>query len=624
MVIETPVPPSDEQKSALVERIIRGELTPEQARERHGLSGAELKDWVRVYRREARRAFDARVKSVLSTQGMDVDDLAAAEFSGNVEDMAIAELLQTISFGNKDAEIRVEHDRSQSHIWCIEGEVVDAECAQLRGAAAVYRLLSLERGRVHADFAPVRRARVITVSTQALLMESARRFDECRHLRKQLGDTEAVYVPSDRSLSPDVKASAAQFAALRAFDGIRSIDEVVQVSELPDLEALSTVRDLMQLGLLERVRESRTSLKDMAIVLATDSPESSFLPLAASVGARRPQRHGSQRWVWAVSAIGSATLGAAIAVRFADAHFAEAEAAARAARSALAAAPPPSMAVRAMAPTLTCPDGALLLGKGAAKAPAPLASAAAGGATPLCMARHEVTVAQYERCRRQGSCEAAAVVGEMPAAPLSPELRKHAQSSFGSQCNAGQAGRETHPINCVTFPQAVAYCAAQGGRLPTEAEWELAARGADGRPFPWGSAPPAGSRVNACGSECKSWYGSAGLASVFDGVMYADDDGHPSTAPVGSYPAGSSAEGILDLVGNVAEWTSTRLDEGESEAAPERAAQKGSEGAYVVRGGAFSSGPEALSPPLLRLYLDADTHSQGVGFRCVFEPSAKP
>src|SRR5690349_7734451 len=183
MGIPTPVPPSDQQKSALVEQIIRGELTPEQAQQRYGLTRAELKDWVRIYRREARRAFDDRVKSVLSTQGIDMGDLSAAEFSGNIEDMSVAELLQTVQLGGKDAEIRIEQERELSHIWCVGGQVVDATTGALRGAAAVYRLLSFERGRVHADFSPVQRSRAITVSTQTLLMEGARRFDECRQLR---------------------------------------------------------------------------------------------------------------------------------------------------------------------------------------------------------------------------------------------------------------------------------------------------------------------------------------------------------------------------------------------------------------------------------------------------------
>jgi transposase-like protein len=261
----TPVPASDEEKSALVERIIRGELTPEQAQERHGLTRSQLKDWVRIYRREARRAFDDRVKTVLSTQGIDLGELSAAEFSGNVEDMSVAELLQTIQLGEKDAEIRIEVGRELSCIWCLAGQVVDAESCELRGAAAVYRLLSLQQGRIHADFAPVQRARTVHVSTTALLMEGARRFDESRQLLTRLGEMDAVFVPSDRSLAPNVQATSEQFAVLRLFDGFRNLDEVVRHSPIADLETLDCIVELRQNGLLDRVRPSRTSLRESPI-----------------------------------------------------------------------------------------------------------------------------------------------------------------------------------------------------------------------------------------------------------------------------------------------------------------------------------------------------------------------
>ena len=101
---------------------------------------------------EARRAFDDRVKSVLSTQGLDMDELSGAEFSGNVEDMSVAELLQTIQLGGKDAEIRIEQGPRRSQLWCVAGDVVDAETGELRGAAAVYRMLAFQSGRIHADF----------------------------------------------------------------------------------------------------------------------------------------------------------------------------------------------------------------------------------------------------------------------------------------------------------------------------------------------------------------------------------------------------------------------------------------------------------------------------------------
>jgi formylglycine-generating enzyme required for sulfatase activity/transposase-like protein len=591
---ETPRPFSDEQKSALVGRIIRGEFTPAQACERHGLSPADLKDWVRVYRREARRAVDDRVKMALSTQGMDVDDLATAEFSGNVEDMAVAELLQTIQFGRKDAEIRLEHDGEQSRIWCVEGEVIDAEASRLAGAPAVYRLLSLERGRVQVDFARVERARTITVSTQTLLMESARRFDECQRLRETLGDTDAVYVPSSRSLSPEVQATAGQFGVLRLFDGIRSLDEVVRVSSTPDLETLTSIAELMRMQLLERARDSRISVQNWPVTVATESAETSFLPLAASLRARPGQPAVLRRWVWAVSALGSATLGAAFALRLTDIRLAQlqgepVEAVARV-EPAL-----PAIAT----PSQTCPEGTAALGT-------------------FCLAKHEVTVSAYEQCITAGECERSLERGDLPSAAMTLELRKRASSVFGDQCNS-RPGRETHPINCVSFRQAQRFCTWQGGRLPSEAEWELAAHGAEGRAFPWGNTRPGASLLNACGAECKAEYVAHRLVSVFDSVMYETDDGFTGTAPVGSFPAGKSPEGVLDLIGNVAEWTSSRVDFDDADI--EARVENKTPESYVVRGGAFSSGIDALSVPALRQYLNAEVHSRGVGFRCAFEPS---
>jgi formylglycine-generating enzyme required for sulfatase activity/transposase-like protein len=625
MGMPTAVPPSDEEKSALVERIVRGELTPEQAQQRHGVTRAELRDWVRIYRREARRAFDDRVKTVLSTQGIDMGELSAAEFSGNVEDMSVAELLQTIQLGDKDAEIRIELGRELSRIWCVRGKVVDAESNELRGAAAIYRLLSLERGRVHADFAPVQRTRSVRVSTQALLMEGARRYDECRPLRARLGDTRTVFVPSDRSLAPNVQATPDQFTVLRLFDGFRTIEEVVLHSPIPDLETLTSILMLRDGGLLERVRPSRTSLREPP-VRDSAGPEASLLPTAASLSARlRPQK--GWHWGWAVAAIGSAGLGAALAFRFTNPESAR-ERATLATQPAAPARPvarpgntppgrakverplpAPAPASRPVAAFPICPEGSVLLGRAPSEAEAPRR-----GVAPFCMARAEVTVAEYERCRDRGACDATARDGDVPEARLSPALRLHAQEVYGRQCNAGQVGRERHPINCVSHRQASAYCAAAGGRLPTETEWDLAARGTENRRFPWGDAPPGPTRLNACGLECKGWYIDAQLDSVFDGGMYEGDDGFAGTAPVASYPAGATRDGIYDLLGNVAEWTDTSVNFGQ--ARPEAP----SAGTFVVRGGSFSSGVDAESAPALRLYLSAEAHGRGVGFRCAYAP----
>ncbi|HVZ37243.1 MAG TPA: SUMF1/EgtB/PvdO family nonheme iron enzyme, partial [Polyangiaceae bacterium] len=93
-------------------------------------------------------------------------------------------------------------------------------------------------------------------------------------------------------------------------------------------------------------------------------------------------------------------------------------------------------------------------------------------------------------------------------------------------------------------------------------------------------------------------------------------DGFAGTAPVGSFPEGNSPEGVSDLIGNVAEWTSGRVRG--FEGGPEL----GNTVTHVVRGGAFTSGPDALQPPVLRFYLNADARDRSVGFRCAYSPTA--
>jgi len=112
-----------------------------------------------------------------------------------------------------------------------------------------------------------------------------------------------------------------------------------------------------------------------------------------------------------------------------------------------------------------------------------------------------------------------------------------------SDAYQSKSGFGDHPVVMVTWYGAAAYCKWVGGRLPTEAEWEYAARGPEGYIFPWGDELD-GARMNYCDASCDS-----------DGGDESFDDGHARTAPVGSYPEGASWCGLLDMVGNVAEWT---------------------------------------------------------------------
>lgn len=146
---------------------------------------------------------------------------------------------------------------------------------------------------------------------------------------------------------------------------------------------------------------------------------------------------------------------------------------------------------------------------------------------PFWIDKTEVSRAQYEACVDDGVCS------ETP------------NSDYSSEPN--------QPINRVNWFEANDYCKWQYGddmgRLPTEAEWEYAARGVDRLIFPWGNEF-SGTFANHCDSNC----GDADWASDRDYVNEENDDGYAMTAPVGSYPQGASWVGALDMSGNVSEW----------------------------------------------------------------------
>jgi sulfatase-modifying factor enzyme 1 len=164
-----------------------------------------------------------------------------------------------------------------------------------------------------------------------------------------------------------------------------------------------------------------------------------------------------------------------------------------------------------------------------------------------------------------------------------------------------------HPINCVTVEQAEAYCAYESARLPTVAEWQLAAGGPEKRPYPWGSTHP--SNIQVTEPPAGGAYGPGAARHYLcwsgDGT---DREKYPTwTCPVGSFPAGNTPSGISDLAGNVAEWTSTtvKLPHGPVH--------------HVIKGGGYNfDGLGRLEVAVE----DSETHGSGhqapdVGFRCV-------
>ena len=175
--------------------------------------------------------------------------------------------------------------------------------------------------------------------------------------------------------------------------------------------------------------------------------------------------------------------------------------------------------------------------------------------------------------------------------------------------SSGLAGLNDHPVVHVSWNDAEAYCGWAGVRLPSEAEWEKAARGIDGRTYPWGNQSLAGNLLN--------------FADINLNVDWADrnvDDGYQFTAPVGSYPAGASPYGALDMAGNVWEWVEDWYGETYYSQSPESNPTGPASGQYrVLRGGSWVSyGVDLRSA--YRYWGGPDLRNYVIGFRCVLSP----
>lgn len=273
-----------------------------------------------------------------------------------------------------------------------------------------------------------------------------------------------------------------------------------------------------------------------------------------------------------------------------------------------------------------CPEGARLIPGGkffmGSDSEAPILSRARPAhqveVDAVCLDVHEITVAEYKTCVGAGDCKPAFRETWWPQGKLDEDKWKQDRTVHTPMCNDGKPDRLNHPINCVTWEQATAYCEHKQGRLPTEAEWEFAARGSDGRVYPWGDEPPDPERANSCDTRCKKWRDENGLTDF--GMMFEADDGYAGTAPVGSYPKGRTQDGLEDMVGNVFEWTSDRFYEYGKEFQKNPKGPDEGTTARVIRGGAFNSFRATFADPAFRYSMDESAHTHGIGFRCAYAP----
>lgn len=195
----------------------------------------------------------------------------------------------------------------------------------------------------------------------------------------------------------------------------------------------------------------------------------------------------------------------------------------------------------------------------------------------------EISNAQYRLCVETGFCREPLTCKKGTPTYTDPE-------------------KTDHPVVCVAWEDARTYCEWAGARLPTEAEWEFASRGPAASIFPWGDEYD-GSKLNYCDINCDQ--------------SHADErfeDHYPLTAPVGSFPSGASWAGVLNLGGNVSEWTNDWFTEYSDESATNpTGAEQGDK--KLIKGCNWFFHP-TYCRSALRPAITPDTRFDYVGFRC--------
>ncbi len=203
----------------------------------------------------------------------------------------------------------------------------------------------------------------------------------------------------------------------------------------------------------------------------------------------------------------------------------------------------------------------------------------------------EITNSMYQACVEAGVCTL-------------PQER----TSYTRENYYGNPDFDSYPVIHVDWNQARTYCEWRGARLPTEAEWEKAARGTDGRIFPWGISFESG-LANFCDKNCPLNWADNNL-----------DDGYPDTSPAESFPGGASPYGLLNMAGNVYEWVQDWYQETYYLNSPYENPLGPSTGVlHIVRGGSWSDGSNGLRVSYRSSNAPTD-YSGSIGFRCAYSP----
>ena len=194
----------------------------------------------------------------------------------------------------------------------------------------------------------------------------------------------------------------------------------------------------------------------------------------------------------------------------------------------------------------------------------------------------------YGKCKREWFTDETPAMRTVESFSMDKYEGTQAEFEKGMGNNPSGFKGPNLPVENVTWHEADEYCRKVGKRLPTEWEWEKAAKGGSGTIYPWGNELQSG-KANICDMNCE-----------YDWKASEIDDGYKNTSPVGSYPP--NGYGLHDMAGNVWEWTASDY--------------RDSDEIKVLRGGSWNAGPNSTRSAFRDYYFHPGRRFDYVGFRC--------